>query len=217
MISLENFISNCHKYPNINPKKLHFFLQKKPDLLSSLNNILADYNDKNKDIFINLCLKNNNNKIYVYVLGLFYEKIEENYELMKKYYLLAIDLNYSRAMYSLGLYYENIENNYDLMKKYYLMAIDLNCSKAMKNLGSYYKNIEQNYELMKKYYLMAIELNNSDAMNSLALYYYSIEKNEILMHKYFLMAIDLNNSTAIYNLNSITDQNFHVHYPYSTT
>ena len=151
----------------------------------------------------NLCL----NKIHFnpetseefYYYGIYYyEDIEKDYDLMKKYYLMAIDLNNSCAMNNLGVYYQNIEKDYDLMKKYYLMAIELKNSYAMFWLGSYYEDIED-YDLMKKYYLMAIELNNSGAMNNLGCYYETIDKNYDLMKKYFLMAIELNDNTAMYN------------------
>ena len=138
-----------------------------------------------------------------------YYKLNKKYNEMKKYYLMAIELNDSDAMFNLGHYYHQIEINYDEMKKYYLMAIKLNNSLAMNNLGAYYHIIKENYcyfikkyyEIkMKKYYLMAIELNNSNAMNNLGHYYQHIEKNYDEMKKYYLMAIELNNSCAMYNL-----------------
>jgi len=107
----------------------------------------------------------------MYDLADYYQFIENNYELMKKYYLMAIELNNSGAMNNLARHYQYNEKNYDLMKKYYLMAIQLNDSDAMNNLAYYYKNTEKNYDLMKKYYLMGIELNDSDAMYDLAGYY----------------------------------------------
>jgi TPR repeat protein len=119
---------------------------------------------------------------------------------MKKYYLMAIELNNSTAMCNLAFYYDKRENNYDLMKKYYLMAIELNDKRAMFNLGIHYQNIEKNYDLMKKYYLMAIELNNSTAMNNLGYYYQYTEINYDLMKKYYLMAIEIKNNTAMKNL-----------------
>jgi TPR repeat protein len=119
---------------------------------------------------------------------------------MKKYYLMAIELNDAEAMNNLGCYYKNIEKDYENAKKYYLMAIELNNSKAMFNLGSYYEKIEKDYENAKKYYLMAIELNYSDAMNKLAIYYEEIEKDYENAKKYYLMAIQLNNSDAMNNL-----------------
>ena len=133
---------------------------------------------------------------YLYC-GVYYENIGENYDLMKKYYLMAINLNHSDAMYYLALYYEITVENYDLMKKYYLMAIELNHSDAMNYLALYYEENEKNYDLMKKYYLMAIQLNHSYAMSNLADYYEENEKNYDLMKKYYLMAIELNNSDAI--------------------
>ena len=135
-----------------------------------------------------------------------YYKLNKKYNEMKKYYLMAIELNDSDAMFNLGHYYHQIEINYDEMKKYYLMAIKLNNSLAMNNLGAYYHIIKENYcyfikkyyEIkMKKYYLMAIELNNSNAMNNLGHYYQHIEKNYDEMKKYYLMAIELNNKKCI--------------------
>ena len=107
-----------------------------------------------------------------------YYKLNKKYNEMKKYYLMAIELNDSDAMFNLGHYYHQIEINYDEMKKYYLMAIKLNNSLAMNNLGYYYKEIK-NYDEMKKYYLMAINLNNSNAMINLCVYYEDIEKTII--------------------------------------
>jgi len=116
-----------------------------------------------------------------------YQYTEKNYNLMKKYYLMAIELNNSDAMNNLAYHYQTVEKNYDLMKKYYLMAIGINHSDAMNNLADYYENIEENYDLMKKYYLMAIELNHSYAMNKLALYYEENEENDqtfVELYKY---------------------------------
>ena len=52
-------------------------------------------------------------------LGLYYKKIEKNYDLMKRYYLMAIDKGNLKAMNNLGFYYQEVEKNYDMMKKYY--------------------------------------------------------------------------------------------------
>jgi TPR repeat protein len=136
-------------------------------------------------------------------IGLYYgKKIEKDYDLMKKYYLMAIDKGNDDAMYNLGHYYQFKEKNYDLMKKYYLMAIDKENSYAMNNLGHYYqfKEIEKNYDLMKKYYLMAIDKENSYAMNNLGHYYQFKEKNYDLMKKYYLRAIYKGNINAMNNL-----------------
>ena len=147
--------------------------------------------------------KVDDNILINYKLGNFYYKTEQNYELAKKYYLMAIDKNNSDAMNHLGNLYYEIEHDYKLAKKYYLMAIDKGNSNAMFNLGNLYHETEQHYELAKKYYLMAIDEGNSCAMTNLGNYYYEIEKNYELAKKYYLMAIDEDNSDAMFNLGHI--------------
>jgi len=86
-----------------------------------------------------------------------YYSIEKNYELMKQYYLMTIELNDTVSLNNLGVCYQYyVVKNYDQMKKYYLMAIALNDTETMYNLASYYDLIEKNYELMQKYCLLAI-------------------------------------------------------------
>ena len=41
--------------------------------------------------------------------GLYYQTIEKDYHLMKKYYLMAIEKGHSDAMFNFGLYYQTIE------------------------------------------------------------------------------------------------------------
>ena len=132
-------------------------------------------------------------------LGKYYQTDEINYDLMKKYYLMAIDFECPYAMNNLGAYYHSIKK-YDLAKTYYLMACELGCIDAMNNLGVYYQYIEVNEELMKKYLLMAINLNNCMAMLNFAEYYQHVEKNTELMKKYYDMAIQLKNVSAMKNL-----------------
>jgi tetratricopeptide (TPR) repeat protein len=141
----------------------------------------------------------NDDKYWNYV-GLYYEKKLKDYDLMKKYYLMAIDKGNSDAMNNLGHYYYYTEKNHDLMKKYYLMAIDKGNSYTMYNLGYYYKEIKIDYHLMKKYYIMAVEKGSVDAMYHLGYYYHKIEKNYDLMKKYYLMAIDKDSVEAMYHL-----------------
>jgi hypothetical protein len=133
--------------------------------------------------------------------GIYYRHVEKNYDLMKKYYLMAIEQGCVQAICNLGRYYQHIEKNYDLMKKYYLMAIELNYYRAMSCIGYYYQMTEINYELMKKYYITAIEQgNDAIAMNNLGYYYHDAEINYDLMKKYYLMAIELGDLTAMINL-----------------
>ncbi len=140
------------------------------------------------------------NNIYN-LLGYYYKNIEKNYDLMKKYYLKAIEMNNANAMHNFGDYYHNIEINPDLMKKYYLMAIELGNKYAMNNLSLYYEKVEKNYDLMKIYYLMAIPqmrgINDADAMCNLGYYYQFIKINYELMKKYYIIAIELGGATAM--------------------
>tara|TARA_R110001599_G_scaffold54300_1_gene151116 strand:+ start:1090 stop:1962 length:873 start_codon:yes stop_codon:yes gene_type:complete len=136
----------------------------------------------------------------IFYYGSYYQNVEKNYDLMKKYYLLGIKLNDVLSMHNLANYYNIVEKNYDLMKKYYLLGIKLNDFLSMNNLADYYNLVEKNYDLMKKYYMMAIKLNNKISMNNLACYYEYIEKNYDLAKKYYLMAIKLGNSVSLDNL-----------------
>ncbi len=139
------------------------------------------------------------NESYIYcLLGYYYKNIEDNNDLMKKYFEMAIELNNPIAMYYLGDYYSYFEINYDLMKKYYIMATKLGHVYSMVKLGSYYENIIYDYDLMKKYYLMAIELGDSNAMVKLGSYYENIIYDYDLMKKYYLMAIELGNADAMF-------------------
>ena len=176
-------------------KKYNIFFN--DDYIELKQYILDIFNGKNN--FKNV------NSLYLHINGLYYQYIIGNYEIMKNYYLKAIELNNSFSMCNLGNYYRTI-NDYDKMKKYYLMAINLNNDFAMANLGSYYATNEIDYDLMGKYYLMAISNNNSiiaknqTIINNLGYYYQYIEKNYDEMKKYHLIAINMNNSYAMYSL-----------------
>ncbi len=132
------------------------------------------------------------------MIGLYYYKIEKDYGMMKKYYLMAINLSNSDAMDNLGSYYKE-KKNYEQMEKYYLMAIELGNFYSMNNLGVYYQQIK-NYELMKKYYLMAIEFGFAGAMYNLGYYYLDVENDFVMMKKYYLMGFKLEYSTIANDL-----------------
>ncbi len=87
---------------------------------------------------------------YSFYLGLYFHHVKKDYELMKKYYTMALEKGNLNAMKNLGDYYYR-NDNCELMKKYYLMAIDKGDTDAMNKLGYYY-NTKEDYELMKKYY-----------------------------------------------------------------
>jgi hypothetical protein len=52
-----------------------------------------------------------------FYLGCYYWNVEDDCDLMKKYYFTAIELGSIDAMTNLGSYYQFNEKDYDLMKK----------------------------------------------------------------------------------------------------
>jgi TPR repeat protein len=182
--------------------------EKKIDELKELfknrfdDTFINNYSKKYYDLFINNIIfePNANNTDYIddlYYLGVYYQYTEINYDLMKKYYLQAIENENSKAMYRLGSYYKWQELNYDLMKKYFIMAINKENILAMVELGDYYRYEVANYDLMKKYYLMAIDRGDEESMIKLGEHYEYDEKNYDLMKKYYLQAIEKGNSEAM--------------------
>lgn len=146
------------------------------------------------DLFKNNTIYNGNSatkydEILLYH-GVYYS-IELNYEKMKKYFLMAVNLGNVYAMINLGNYYYARENDSRKMKKYFTMAANLNNADAIIGLGDYYK-YKKKYKKMKKYYLAAFNLNNFSSIIRLGDYYRYIKENYQKMNKYYLMAVDKN-------------------------
>ena len=169
------------------------------------------YFDIINDIFNNDNLNYDlNDENILNIIGLYYQYKIKNYVEMKKYFLMAIELNSIDAMNNLGNYYKNIElnayhkiyneyNAYDEMIKYYSMAIELNDSNAICNLSNYYC-CKSMYDIMIEYLLMGIKLNNVEAIIQLAIHHELRTKNYNEMKKYYLMAVELKNSDATFRL-----------------
>ena len=147
----------------------------------------------------------NGSQYNMHDLGVYYEEIK-NYDLMKHYYLMAIDNGCSFSIAPLAIYYKDIEINHELMVKYFKMSIENGNIQHMDVLGNHYKEI-QNYDLMKQYYLMAIDKGFHISMYNLANYYKYIEKDYDLMLNYYLMAINNNCNKSMVEL---------AHYYYTT-
>jgi tetratricopeptide (TPR) repeat protein len=152
--------------------------------LETIENIKKIIFNKNN---ITEYIKNNN----FYNLGIYYQFINIDYNLMKKYYDLAIEnkQNISDIYNNFGFYYIDIEKKYDLGIEYYLKSINLNNVHAMNNVGLYYYNVEKNYFEAKKYFLMAIDKNLPEAYNNMGLYYYEIDNNIEIAILYFIEAL----------------------------
>lgn len=199
-------------------KKTNKQLENNINYAKEINNYFKqheiDYYDENNIIdkqiiydllFNNIIPKEQNSYIYN-LLGIYYN-INNDYQNMLKYYLLAIEKEHYGAVFNIALYYED-QKDYANMMKYYLLAVDNKDTDAMFNLGNYFYKI-QDYFNMEKYYLMAIKYGDSCAMNNLAIYY-EIKKDYPTMLKYYVMAINKGHRGALFNLNCYYEQIEHI-------
>lgn len=103
--------------------------------LKNEDQIITIYNLHKNDIL----LGDDYDDIILYHIGMYYEK-NKMYDLMKQYYLLAVDQDYDHAMYRLGNYYHDIEFNYELLKKYWLMGKENGSWTCACSLLDFFKN-----------------------------------------------------------------------------
>jgi tetratricopeptide (TPR) repeat protein len=124
-------------------------------------------------------------EIYMF-LARFYQ-LEEDYDNMIKYDLLAIEKGNILSMFVLGYYFKD-KHEYDNMLKYFLMGIEKGSILCACSLGSYYYKI-QNLDAAIKYYLISIAAGGINAMINVGHCYYF--KNDIINTvKYYSMAYD---------------------------
>lgn len=155
------------------------FYKKEKNYLSIIYPICTENHDHNKRCSI--CAINKGNPTAMVRLAMLYQQ-RHQYELMKKYYLMAIsslrcennDHNncsmencdtkkqQMKSMYLLAHHYQLTED-YTEMIRYYNMAINNKSIYAMTRLGDYY-SILGNKELSKKYRLMAANHGHSNSI-----------------------------------------------------
>jgi hypothetical protein len=121
-------------------------------------------------------------------LGKYYRDKEKNYDLMKKYFEMAIKMESVEAMYQYALFYHDHVHDFEQMKKYYEMAIDKGHITSMENLGLYRseKGLASGPVLLEK----AIKLGSTNAMCYLGWHYDKKKSTRNLAIKYFEMAIE---------------------------
>jgi TPR repeat protein len=184
------------------------------EISNKLSISFDEIDNMNKNIIINIFNGNTNNYInekdtdmnIANYIAMYYNNIKKNYQLMEKYYMIAIEKGNSSAMNNLACYYRD-QKKYEMMEKYYMMAIEKDNSYAMNNLACYYRDIKFNYDNMIKYYTMSIKKNNTTAIYNLGLYYHYIEFNYTLMKKYYMMTITNNINENINNMINIEINN----------
>lgn len=151
MIGLLNveFTDDLLDNENIKTKKL---------ILDELFKISSLYeNDELKKQGLEYLASCNYDKAF-YELGFYYD-YKKDYELMVKYYEMAIDkCNNIDAMHNLAFYYEMINQNDELAEKYYLMILDnKKDTSAMFKLGRYYLHNKDDNIKAEKYFRMTIK------------------------------------------------------------
>jgi tetratricopeptide (TPR) repeat protein len=124
-------------------------------------------------------------EIYMF-LARFYQ-LEEDYDNMIKYDLLAIEKGNVMSMLVLGCFFKDT-HKYENMLKYFLMGIDKGCKMCSCSLGSYHYKI-QNYDTAIKYYLISIAAGSINAMIN-AGHCYHLKRDTINTVKYYSMAYD---------------------------
>lgn len=83
---------------------------------------------------------------YISNLGEFYQKIEQNYDEMKKiYHTYWYCVKRCECM---AYYYKNIKKNFIKIEKYYRMAFDNGDNTSMHQLALYYKYNKKDYNKM---------------------------------------------------------------------
>lgn len=176
-------------------------------------------NDSNNDNFLNMLNDKYSytNKDYEYIkisinifnfvmkktvfdcLGSYYHDIEKNYELMKFYYLQAVENGSVFSLNYLGHYYHNIKD-FKTSKYYFLKGIKWGDDYGFINMGEYYHK-KQKYDKMKYYYLQII--NNIHALKLIVRYYVATEKNYKMAKMYIFTYYKHNNEDHFDNLTFI--------------
>lgn len=143
---LHSNLEEAEEYLNMAHSNNHYFA------IYTLIDIYEHYEDYEE---MERCMLISSDRGFVgamYSLAVYYKNKKENYDEMKKYLHMAINMNYNDTSY-LNYYYMgdyNIDGFLETQKYYQL--------KSMKELGDYYKNIGD-LNGMEKYYLMYIDNN----------------------------------------------------------
>lgn len=130
-------------------------------------------------------------------LGKYYRKTKQ-YDIMKKYFIKAIEKNSAYAMHEFA-YYFYTQQNYELMHKYYKMAIDNNYVYSMCLLSEYYYNIN-NYDKVVELLELACKQNHPYAFYCYGNFLYKTQNNIDLAKIYLEHTANNNNADAMRSL-----------------
>jgi|GEM_PF-4567062 len=113
----------------------------------------------------------------MFMLGLTYEVMQEEYEQSRKWYSRAIEAGSSAAMSNLGRHYDHgigVEIDYAQALSYYQQAVKAGNIVANVNLGLMYeigKGVPQDYQLAASFYAKAAKHGNAQALHNLGIMY----------------------------------------------
>ncbi len=200
MIKLGDFYFNFKKYDSMFTYYIMAIDNNNLDAILKLGNYyfgIMDYKNAITCYFDYFeTFKNNNsdeniNSDIIMKLGVCYESIEK-YEIMKKYYNMAIKLNNSEAMFCLGRYYK-YNKKYEQMFTYFLMAVERKNISAMIALYLYYCKINDSPKIIE-YCLMILDTDFNNFNHYIKILYEHYEKiNDYNnMIKYRLMVFEKN-------------------------
>lgn len=135
--------------------------------------------------------------------------VTKNYTEAIKWYKLAANKGYGKAMYDLGFMYrkgQGVSVDYAEAMRWYRMAVDKGNDEAMNDLGYMYKKgegVSVNYTEAMRWYRMAANRGNTSAMNRIGLLYDNgegVEQDYWEALKWFMRAADNGDLTGMYNV-----------------
>ncbi len=87
------------------------------------------------------------------VVPAYYREIEKDYDMMKKYYLMAFDNGDARGINNLAIYYKNIKKDYNMMEKYRIMSKLKSANQKDECMVCYEENKKMYYTSCNRHYI----------------------------------------------------------------
>jgi TPR repeat protein len=145
-------------------------------LARSQNNPLANYFlarqyyyiNKYRKVIANLnkCLEQTDFYEVYATMGIYYERVENDYKIAEECYLTAISKGSILAIYYLAMFYDNVQSNLELAEKYYCMASDKNYRVSKVDIITFYQKHNMVEHLKKACKHYAISTGNYRVFNT---------------------------------------------------
>lgn len=201
--SVSNLIGYCYKSLNDYPKAIEYFskaIKKDADVQIMIEVALIfdhEYNDFSKAEIYYKMAANKGSVAAMFDLASKHNKRDNLVEAMK-YYKMAAEHRFGKAMNNLATIYHQKLKNYKEAEKYYKMAVNEGVDLAIINLGILYRD-RKDFVNAIKYFKKSIKKGNVKATFNLALLYHDL-MNFSKAKKYYLEAIKSGDVEAMFNL-----------------